>query len=65
MSSTTADLKRACRFVTTATMTRDAIIVDLWRDGSSYRAIAEATDGQLSHGTIANIINRRTEGIHK
>jgi transposase len=46
-------------------MTRDAIIVDLWRDGSSYRAIAEATDGQLSHGTIANIINRRTEGISK
>jgi transposase len=46
-------------------MTRDAVIVDLWRDGLSYRAIADATDGQLSHGTIANIINRRTEGTSK
>jgi len=65
MSSTTADLKRACRFVTAATQARDDIIVDLWRDGLSYRAIADATGGQLSHGTIANIINRRTEGTSK
>lgn len=43
-------------------MQRDQIIRDLYSEGASYRVIAAATDGQLSHGTVAKIINRRTEG---
>jgi hypothetical protein len=62
MRNTTNDLRRACRFVERATMQRDQIIRDLYSEGASYRVIAAATDGQLSHGTVAKIINRRTEG---
>lgn len=60
--SNARDLKRACDWITSATQARDDIVVDLWKDGASYREIAAASAGRLSHGTVANIINRRTEG---
>jgi hypothetical protein len=63
--SNARDLKRACDWITAATQARDDIVVDLWKDGASYREIAGASDGRLSHGTVANIINRRTEGTSK
>ena len=58
--TTARDLRRACDWITAATQARDDIVVDLWKDGASYREIAAASGGKLSHGTVANIITRRS-----
>ena len=57
--TTTKDLRKACETIAAATETRDDIVVDLWKNGASYREIAAASGGSVSHGTVANIINRR------
>ena len=59
--SNARDLRQACDWITAATQARDDIVVDLWKDGASYREIALASGGKLSHGTVANIINRRNK----